>query len=359
MTGKPENGTVRAMRHIWSLIAGLVAAPLTWLLLATGQASSSELIAGWVAAGRGWDTHDLIEPAAFLLVAGLLLGIVATLRISPVGPLVAGLLLISGYVATFIDPLAVRDVLPNDWVILDRPVPLHVPLDNGTLAVLGVLLLVAPFSIQRWRRWPVAAAAPAAEAPDTAATDDAAETSDASGTFAGARTSDASKASDVSESNDVTQELRPVSPAGRTVEPAPATHPAHPGTAASSASPAPAAPPAPTAPPVAAAPPKQAAPPKPAAPLTLASVSVPGPVVESPATKRAKSSATPPAPPQPTPQPVPQPADPARRPAPGRPAPTDPEGPAPDDPQVPTARRPESPWSQPPSGPANRTRTPG
>ncbi|GAB7048326.1 hypothetical protein JCM9534A_34520 [Catenuloplanes indicus JCM 9534] len=326
-----------------------MAAPLTWLLLATGQASSSELIAGWVAAGRGWDTHDLIEPAAFLLVAGVLLGIVATLRISPVGPLVAGLLLISGYVATFIDPLAVRDVLPNDWVILDRPVPLHVPLNNGTLAVLGVLLLVAPFSIQRWRRWPVAAAAPAAEAPDTDETGDAAATSE---TFAGSGASEASSASDVSESDDVTQELRPVSPAGRPVDPAPAALPTHPGQAVSSAPPAPAAP---TAPPVV------AAPPKPAAPLTLASVSVPGPVVESPATKRAKGSATPPAPPQPTPQPVPQPqpGDPARRPAPGRPAPTAPEGPAPDDPQVPTARRPESPWSQPPSGPANRTRTPG
>ncbi|MDR7279224.1 hypothetical protein [Catenuloplanes atrovinosus] len=290
------------MRHIWSLIAGLVAAPLTWLLLATGQASSSALIAGWVAAGRGWDTHDLLEPAAFLLVAGVLLGTLGTLRISPLGPLVAGLLLIAAYVATFIDPLAVRDAIPNDWRIEGRAVPLHVPLDNGTLAVLGVMLLAAPFSVQRWRRWPLAVAAPAA---DTPADPDTAETAD------------------VSESNDVTMELKPVSPA------------------------------APSAPR-----------PSPAAPLTAASVAVPGPVVESPAAKRAAGGATPspspsPSSPQPSPSPAAPPPSPAPRPAPGGPAPTDPDGPAPEEPPVPSARRPESPWSQPPSGSSNRTKTPG
>ncbi len=59
--------------------------------------------------------------------------------------------------ATFFDPLAVRSAIPNDWVILDRPVPLHAPLDNGTLALLGVMLLMAAFSVHRWR--PVATAA--------------------------------------------------------------------------------------------------------------------------------------------------------------------------------------------------------
>lgn len=143
------------MRHLWSLLAGVVAAPAAWVLVATGQADSSGTVAGWAEARR-YDTVDLIEPAAYLAVAGVLLGVIGTLRISPLGPLVAGLLLITPYAGLFADPLAVRDAVPTGWNVLDRDIPLLVPLDNGTLVLLGVLLVVAAFSVQRWRRWPLA-----------------------------------------------------------------------------------------------------------------------------------------------------------------------------------------------------------
>ena len=143
------------MRHLWSLLAGVVAAPLTWVLVSMGQGDSSSTVAGW-AETRRYDTLDLIEPAVYLAVAGILLGVIGTLRFSPLGALVAGLLLITPYAGLFVDPLAVRDAVPDNWSVLDRDIPLLVPLDNGTLPLLGALLVVAAFSVQRWRRWPVA-----------------------------------------------------------------------------------------------------------------------------------------------------------------------------------------------------------
>ena len=79
----------------------------------------------------------------------------ATLRWSPLGPLVAGLLLMAPYVGMFIAPLRVRSAVPGGWRLFGDPLPLRLPLDNGTLFFLGLLLAMAAFSLQRWRRWPV------------------------------------------------------------------------------------------------------------------------------------------------------------------------------------------------------------
>ncbi|MEJ3741917.1 hypothetical protein WEI85_01265 [Actinomycetes bacterium KLBMP 9797] len=141
------------MRHLWSLLAGVVAAPAAWVLVSVGQDGSTSTVTGWVESGR-YDTVDLIEPAAYLLVAGIVLGLLGTLRFSPLGPLVAGLLLVGPYAGLFVDPLAVRDAVPDNWEVLDRELALRQPLDNGTLLLLGALLVMAAFSLQRWRRWP-------------------------------------------------------------------------------------------------------------------------------------------------------------------------------------------------------------
>lgn len=144
------------MRHLWSLLAGVIAAPLTWVLVSMGQDGSTRTVAGWVDSGR-YDTVDLIEPAAYLAVAGVVLGLLGTLRFSPLGPLVAGLLLIGPYAGMFADPFAVRDAVPGDWELSGDPLVLRQPLDNGTLLLLGALLVMATFSVQRWRSWPGAA----------------------------------------------------------------------------------------------------------------------------------------------------------------------------------------------------------
>ncbi|MDG4763870.1 hypothetical protein O7632_07075 [Solwaraspora sp. WMMD406] len=141
------------MRHLWSFLGGLVVAPLCWLLVAVGQKTSIDTIDGWVADG-GYHTVTLIAPAAYLFTAGLILGLLGTLRVSPGGPLVAGLLLAAPYVMMFIAPLRARDVIGTPWRLLGEPIELLRPVENGTLATIGVLLCVAALSRQRWRTWP-------------------------------------------------------------------------------------------------------------------------------------------------------------------------------------------------------------
>ncbi|MFC7544801.1 hypothetical protein [Plantactinospora sp. GCM10030261] len=141
------------MRHFWSFLAGLAAAPLSWVLIALGQDGSASTIARWADAGT-YNVANLIEPAVYLAVAGIVLGLLGTLRFSPLGPLVAGLLLVAPYVGMFINPFGVRNQVPASWKVLGDPLPLRLPLDNGTLFMIGLLLVMATFSGQRWRRWP-------------------------------------------------------------------------------------------------------------------------------------------------------------------------------------------------------------
>ncbi|MEV0713593.1 hypothetical protein [Asanoa sp. NPDC050611] len=135
-----------------------MAAPVVWILLALGQDGSNSTITTWAETST-FNTARLIEPAVYLAAAGIGIGVLATLRWSPLGPLVAGVLLMAPYVGMFIAPLRVRSAVPGGWRLFGDPLPLRLVLDNGTLFFLGLLLVMAAFSLQRWRRWPVAAPA--------------------------------------------------------------------------------------------------------------------------------------------------------------------------------------------------------
>ncbi|ASW53712.1 hypothetical protein [Plantactinospora sp. KBS50] len=141
------------MRHLWSFLAGVVAAPVCWVLLALGQQGSASTIDRWTSAGT-YNVANLIEPTVYLVVGGLVLGLLASLRISPLGPVAAGIMLVAPYVGLFVRPFAVRDWIPDGWKLFGDPVPMRLPLQNGTILLLGLLLLMAVFSGQRWRRWP-------------------------------------------------------------------------------------------------------------------------------------------------------------------------------------------------------------
>ncbi|MET8308292.1 MULTISPECIES: hypothetical protein [unclassified Micromonospora] len=149
------------MRHLWSFLAGLVVAPITWVLVTLGQDGSSRTVDRWVEIGT-FNTANLIEPAVYLGVGAVLLGLLGTLRVSPLGPLVAGLLLAIPYVGMFMAPFEVRDAIPQGWKLFGDPLPLRLPLENGTLFLIGLLLLMATFSRQRWQAWPRPATEPAA-----------------------------------------------------------------------------------------------------------------------------------------------------------------------------------------------------
>lgn len=146
------------MRHLGSLLAGVVLAPVVWVLVALGQAKSSNTLAAWQEQDA-YDTKNLIAPAALLAVAGLLLGLVATLRFSPLGPVVAGAVYVLAYAWLFVSPFKLLDAVPDKIDIFGQKIRPEVPLTNGTLLLLGALLLVSVFSAKRWRRWPTPAPA--------------------------------------------------------------------------------------------------------------------------------------------------------------------------------------------------------
>src|SRR5215468_10567246 len=101
--GLAGTGTVPRMRHIGSLIAGIIAAPVAWLLIGWGQLNLAKPLATAAQTGT-FHTNDFVKPFVILAVAGLVVGLVASLRLSPVGPLVAGAALVAPYIALLVAP---------------------------------------------------------------------------------------------------------------------------------------------------------------------------------------------------------------------------------------------------------------
>jgi hypothetical protein len=144
------------MRHLGSLLAGLFIGPIAWLLIALGAPRSQELFTRWATAST-ISTRDLLIPAALLASAGVLIGLVATLRWSPLGPLLVAAMYLGVYGALFLAPFQVLRAMPR-WRVSGVIIDPAAPVASGTIPVLGVALLMAVFSVKRWRRWPVAAA---------------------------------------------------------------------------------------------------------------------------------------------------------------------------------------------------------
>ncbi|WP_240944059.1 hypothetical protein [Micromonospora thermarum] len=154
------------MRHLRTVIAAILVGPLSWLLFAAGQDRSAQAFAN-AADGGVPDGADLLRPLLVLAAAGILLGLIATLRISPLGAAVAGLIYSASYLALLVSPGLVTTVFDHTLTLAGYRVDLMAPVRNGTSLLVGSLLLVGVVSIRRWRRWPEPAGdAPAALAPD-------------------------------------------------------------------------------------------------------------------------------------------------------------------------------------------------
>ncbi|MET7393495.1 hypothetical protein ABZS66_08385 [Dactylosporangium sp. NPDC005572] len=152
------------MRHIRTLIAALVVAPLAWVLLALGQVRSADAFGG-----NTLHTGDFVRPVAFLAAAGLLLGLLGTLRFSPLGATVIGVLYTLSYTMLLVAPSRTMKLFNDDLWVAGKHIDLTAPIRSGTTMVLGVLLLIGAASMQRWRRWPQQQPEPA-ESPETTAT---------------------------------------------------------------------------------------------------------------------------------------------------------------------------------------------
>jgi hypothetical protein len=159
------------MRHIGTLIAAIVIGPLAWILIAFGQDRSAAAFSNAQASGA-FHTGDFVRPLIFLAAAGLILGLIATLRFSPLGAGLLGLVYVASYVALFIDAKGLIDLFKRELSIGGETADPTMPVRTGTTLILGALLLVAVFSTSRWRRAarPAAATAttgPAVSAPDS------------------------------------------------------------------------------------------------------------------------------------------------------------------------------------------------
>jgi hypothetical protein len=145
------------MRHVGSLIAALVIAPLAWLLIAYGQDRSAQAFANAQSTGA-FDATDFLRPVLLLSAAGLLIGLVATLRISPVGATVAGVGYAASYVMLLLAPDGTMRLFRHHLSVAGRSADLSTPLRTGTALLLGATMVVAVVSVSRWRRWPRAEA---------------------------------------------------------------------------------------------------------------------------------------------------------------------------------------------------------
>jgi hypothetical protein len=139
------------MRHLSTLIAALFVAPLSWILLAFGQDRSAQAFANQQHTGA-FDTGDFVRPVVCLAGAGLLLGLLATLRVSPLGAVLTGAGYAASYLALLTDPNGVLDLFPEKISLAGHATDPTTPLRTGTAMLLGAMMLVATVSVGRWRR---------------------------------------------------------------------------------------------------------------------------------------------------------------------------------------------------------------
>jgi hypothetical protein len=141
------------MRHIWTLIAAVVIGPLAWVLIAFGQDRSAEAFAKAQSSGA-FHTGDFVRPLLYLAAAGLLLGLIGTLRFSPLGSTLTGAVYVASYVALLIDPKGLLDQFKHNLSVFGQKADPTTPVQTGTTLIVGAVLLVSVVSAARWRRWP-------------------------------------------------------------------------------------------------------------------------------------------------------------------------------------------------------------
>lgn len=128
------------MRHLWSLLLALGLTPMIYA------------VAG-VSAARLADAHQLGTAAGIGLGAGLLAGVLyavlVMVRLSPVGPVVAGLAFLGVTIWSLVDRDGFASLIPAD--LFGEKGALHRPVGMGT-ALLAAPLILTVFSPRRWRK---------------------------------------------------------------------------------------------------------------------------------------------------------------------------------------------------------------
>jgi len=128
------------MRHVLSLVMGVVIAPLVWVAIAVGQGATQEGV-----------PNGLLVSGLVLVGVGLVAGLLASLRTSPLGAVFASIVFLGASAFMYLDHDRAMDLFTTHWKIQKYPIDLASPLQTGVLAFAGGLLLMSVFSAARWR----------------------------------------------------------------------------------------------------------------------------------------------------------------------------------------------------------------
>jgi hypothetical protein len=133
------------MRHLGSIVLSMILAPLIYVLGGVGIAKFAKAIDGRTAP----DFVPAILSLGALLLAGVLYAILTMTRVSPLGPVLAGVGFLAVGFWALADPATLGDTLPQDVLgVRDAGI-----LAAGPLALLiSVPLLATIVSPRRWRR---------------------------------------------------------------------------------------------------------------------------------------------------------------------------------------------------------------
>lgn len=134
------------MRHVLSLLTGIVAAPLIWVAVAAGQGATQM---GLPDDGRL--PKQLLVGGLLLVGVGLVTGLLASLRTSPAGALFAGIVYLGASAYLYTDHVRGLQFFTTSWKVMGYPIDMAAPLTSGVLAFTGGLLIMSLFSAARWR----------------------------------------------------------------------------------------------------------------------------------------------------------------------------------------------------------------
>jgi hypothetical protein len=127
------------MRHLWSLLLALVLTPLIYAAAGVSAVRLSDAREFGTAAGIG---------LGCALVAGGLYAVLVMLRLSPLGPIVAGLTYLGVTIWALVNRSGFEGFLPDE--LFGEKGALQRPVGMGTALLAGPLLLTV-FSARRWR----------------------------------------------------------------------------------------------------------------------------------------------------------------------------------------------------------------
>jgi hypothetical protein len=134
------------MRHVMSLVMGIVVAPLVWVAVAVGQGATDM--------GFPDDRpfpQKLLVGGLLLVGVGVLAGLIVSLRTSPLGAMFAGIVFLAPSIYLYVDHVRGLHYFTTNWMFKGVPIDMSTPLTSGVLAFAGGVLIMSLFSAARWR----------------------------------------------------------------------------------------------------------------------------------------------------------------------------------------------------------------